>query len=67
VTQLASPRRLITEGQFLQELRDFVAADPGSQAAEMAARLEMELASPGAWDAAKHEASPVEESPETTE
>ena len=64
---MAGHRTRISEHEFLQELRDFVADNPGSEAAEMAAKLEMELASPGDWDVARTQPAPVEVEPDTTE
>ena len=58
-------QRLIRQHEFIRELREFMEQpDLPDEVKEVAGRVEMELASPGDWEAARHE---VVEAPETTE
>lgn len=52
-------RRLITESEMKAAIREYLDADVADEDTRRAVQeLEMQLASPGEWEAAKHESDP---------
>jgi hypothetical protein len=54
-------RKRITEQEFKSALREFLALGPDEEVKQEVERLEMELASPGDWEAAKYTVEPKPE------